>query len=448
LAKGILRSTSMIIYSSLKRLFYRTVRLYFRTVCIEGPEHIPQTGPVIFVANHNSAFMDPIVLGVHIKRPLYFLARGESFSSKLINWFFGQLNMIPLYRPEVAPNQMHKNKQAFERSYTHLQQGKTILIFPEAFSEPVRRLRPLRTGTARIALGAVQQSGYALEVRIVPVGINYTDAHHRGKDLLLYIGKPLSTKEYIHTYQADAREAVRQLTADISEGMARLLVDIKDPKLDKLVGRLETLHFDNPDPDNCKRVWQHFKRTRHIVEVLTHAHRQHPGQLDRLDKKVEHYLARLDEYAINDQQIMGSVASKPSVIRLLYLLFGAPISLYGALTNFLPYLTVKALSAAIKVRADFIGSKKLALGSFLFPIFYLLQTVAFALLTKGYWFILFALSLYPAARFTVSYLRKLSKLKTDLRFRRLNKSEKQKIRELKELREEIGELLSGEWKRS
>ena len=98
------------LYRIFKWLFYLSVKGYFRSSYLEGKENIPESGPVIFVANHTSAFMDPILLGVHIRRPIYFLARGEAFKSKLASIFFNWLHMIPIYRPEISPDEVHKNE--------------------------------------------------------------------------------------------------------------------------------------------------------------------------------------------------------------------------------------------------------------------------------------------------------------------------------------------------
>ena len=128
------------LYRVFKWLFILTVKGYFRSIYINGKSNIPDSGPVIFVANHNSAFMDPILLAVHIKRPVYFLARGESFKSKLVSILFEWLHMIPIYRPNISPDEVYKNKEIFQRCYDHLSNGKTIMIFPEGISKTVRKI--------------------------------------------------------------------------------------------------------------------------------------------------------------------------------------------------------------------------------------------------------------------------------------------------------------------
>ena len=46
--------------------------VYFRMSRI-GNEHIPREGGVIIAANHRS-FLDPFVIGMMLRRPLYFVA--------------------------------------------------------------------------------------------------------------------------------------------------------------------------------------------------------------------------------------------------------------------------------------------------------------------------------------------------------------------------------------
>ena len=42
-----------------------------------GREHIPAEGPVIFASNHRS-FLDPFVIGMMARRPIYFVPRRSS----------------------------------------------------------------------------------------------------------------------------------------------------------------------------------------------------------------------------------------------------------------------------------------------------------------------------------------------------------------------------------
>ena len=47
---------------ALVRLVRFVVRLFYRRIEVEGLEHVPREGPVLFVANHNNGLVDPMVV--------------------------------------------------------------------------------------------------------------------------------------------------------------------------------------------------------------------------------------------------------------------------------------------------------------------------------------------------------------------------------------------------
>lgn len=64
------------LYAILRFLFKITGRVFFSNITIRNKELIPRSGPLIVVANHPSAFMDPIVIATIFERNLYFLGKG------------------------------------------------------------------------------------------------------------------------------------------------------------------------------------------------------------------------------------------------------------------------------------------------------------------------------------------------------------------------------------
>lgn len=109
------------IYALLKVLSRLTVWGYFRRVKIVGKSCIPKDGPYLFLANHPSAFMDPIVVATSIKPSVYFIAAGEYIGKGFKGWFLQKvLHMIPVYRPSTRPEEAHKNKDMFLKCHEHL----------------------------------------------------------------------------------------------------------------------------------------------------------------------------------------------------------------------------------------------------------------------------------------------------------------------------------------
>src|SRR4051812_13104794 len=63
-----------------------------------GREHTPPAGPVILAAN-NRSFLDPFVIAVMARRPIYFVAKKELFGfHPLVSWLLGALGAFPIAR--------------------------------------------------------------------------------------------------------------------------------------------------------------------------------------------------------------------------------------------------------------------------------------------------------------------------------------------------------------
>jgi 1-acyl-sn-glycerol-3-phosphate acyltransferase len=431
------------LYRVFKWLFYLTVKGYFRSIHIKGKANIPATGPVIFVANHNSAFMDPILLAVHINRPIYFLARGESFTSKLVSAIFSWLHMIPIYKPDVSPDEVYKNKAIFQKCFDHLGQGKTIMIFPEGISETVRKLRPIKTGTARIALGAEDQYNFGLGLRIVPIGINYSDPHYFRSDVFVAVGTPIPLGEFQPAYKDDQKAAVQGLTTVIKARLEELVVMVEDESIDQLVKDIERLYRSTlrEELPEGHKASQDFYLSREIVKAVDYNKRNRPKQSFQFQRKIRQYFRVLDQLNISDADLGNHAPDTPLPWIIPYFILGFPIFLFGFLVNILPYATVGLLSRRVKVRADFTGSMKLAFGMFVFLMFYILQILLFASLTNWIWGIVFSLSLYPTGLFAVNYINKWYRLKAQLTYYRLRSKRKGRIGRLHALREQMLEEL-------
>src|SRR5260221_13176382 len=69
-----------------------------------------------------------------------------------------------------------------------------MAVFPEGASHSDPKLRPLKTGTARIALGAGAALPPNLVLQIVPVGLYYRAKQTFRSVALLHFGTPLSVE--------------------------------------------------------------------------------------------------------------------------------------------------------------------------------------------------------------------------------------------------------------
>ena len=169
-----------IVYWLTRAIIQPFFHLYFRLSRI-GREHIPESGPVIFASNHRS-FLDPFILGVCSRRPVYYIAKREIFANPFVAWFVGSLGAFPVNRGAGDGDMLDTAKAILER-------GGCVLIFPEG-----TRTRPGALGRPKRGVGRL-----ALETGapVVPVAMIGTEAVRKGwmirpHKIRVRIGRPLT----------------------------------------------------------------------------------------------------------------------------------------------------------------------------------------------------------------------------------------------------------------
>jgi glycerol-3-phosphate dehydrogenase (NAD(P)+) len=157
------RGVNPVVYWIVRGILQPFFRLYFRLDRI-GREHFPQEGPFIIAANHRS-FLDPFVIGIMMRRPIYFVAKKELFSNRLVSWTLSALGAFPIDRGASDQESMATARAILER-------GDGVLIFPEG-----TRTRPGPLGRAKRGVGRL-----ALETGapVIPVAVIGTEAIRRG----------------------------------------------------------------------------------------------------------------------------------------------------------------------------------------------------------------------------------------------------------------------------
>jgi 1-acyl-sn-glycerol-3-phosphate acyltransferase len=127
---------------------------------------------VIFVLNHPSGLIDPAFLLCLAPRRVAFLAKAPLFRMPVIAMLCRAFEAIPVHRRQETGADPVANRATFETARAVLASGGAIALFPEGASHSEPKLRPLKTGAARIALGAA--AGLTgPPIQIVPAGLYY-----------------------------------------------------------------------------------------------------------------------------------------------------------------------------------------------------------------------------------------------------------------------------------
>src|SRR6476469_10393363 len=146
------------------------LRVYFRRIEIIGLEHVPLKSPVIFVLNHPNALVDPVFLFCLAPRRVSFLAKAPLFRMPVLGYFVRALDSLPVYRRKDEGEDVSRNQETFVAARKLLAGGGTIGICPEGVSHNDPGLKPIKTGAARISLGAVS-TGEVKNLQVVPAGL-------------------------------------------------------------------------------------------------------------------------------------------------------------------------------------------------------------------------------------------------------------------------------------
>lgn len=218
------------LYALLKFPAKLALGIYFKKININRKELLKHGGPLLLACNHPNSFLDAIILAVVFKKPVYSLARGDAFHKKWAAKILRQLNILPVYREREGAEHLHKNYHTFDACMEIFKQNGIVLIFSEALCINEWHLRPLKKGTARLALTAWQQ---AIPLQILPVGLNYSSFNRFGKTAFINLGNIIS-REYIDAASDQNGKALNEITLKIETQLSTLVYEIDPSDKQKL----------------------------------------------------------------------------------------------------------------------------------------------------------------------------------------------------------------------
>ena len=421
----------MLFYTLMKPLARLGLRVFFRHLEVRHPERLRLPGPLLLCGNHPNTLMDPLVTGVHRPQPIAFLAKSTFFKNPILGAIMRSGNCIPIYRRQDAEGSANaptpaeltaRNEASFGRCYDYLERGGTVMIFPEGTSVSERRLRPLKTGAARIALGTEARHDFKLGLKIVCVGTNYFDPSHFRSDVLLNVAPPIEVSAYAARYHQDPDAAADALTEEIRQRLTRRLVISRDAADDQLAQQVERTFGNHLNPDDDPTtLYDNFQLSRTLLDAVAWFEQHDPGRLAALREELGKYLAALEKHRLDDETLDQSQRPGTRLADYLNLGLGLPLWLYGLLTNYLPYKLPAEVAHRATKDTEFIAAIMLGVGMVTFPLAYALEAAAVQHWLTHDWrlTLLFVVSLPLAGFYALGYWQTLSARLRRLRARRL-----------------------------
>lgn len=355
--------------------FFRLcLRIFFRRIELLGLERVPK-GAVIFAVNHPNGLVDPLFLLCFAPARVSFLAKAPLFRYPVIGWFVRTFEGIPVYRKQ--DNTTGSNEETFAKAREVLGRGGSIAIFPEGTTHDDPRLRALKTGAARIALGA-----HAAELSVVPTGIYYTAKHVFRSSALVLFGEPIrvSGGQAILRVQAPGdrqdclssteppAEKVDELTDAIEAGLASVTLQADSHTALALIARAEDIFT----ADDRQPLAEEFDLRRRFIDGYHALLARDPARLERLQAQIARFEAELRRAKLDVHELRPSI----DALRLFRLLVLLPLALLGAAVSYPAYRLVGVLATRFaKGEGNVLATMKFLAALLLFPLTFIAAAI-------------------------------------------------------------------------
>jgi glycerol-3-phosphate O-acyltransferase / dihydroxyacetone phosphate acyltransferase len=410
----------MLLYNFLKIIVKISLRIFFKRFQIENADFLKTDGPLIVVGNHPNTFMDPLIAAALVRQRVAFLANGSIFN-RFTRPVFDYFNVIPVYRikdmehAQVPLSQKELNHKTFKRCYDYLKNGGTILIFPEGTSEIERRLRDIKTGTARIALGAEAENDFKLNLKILALGLNYSDPTHFRSEVLVNVSAPIAVSQFKEGYDETSFEAVTKLTDLIEERFYETTIVTEDNEEDEMVRNIETLYKNKLMSDfelNQEEKKDEFVVIKRIVEAVRYFETQSPTQFKTLQIKMANYLESLQVLQISDETLAHArTIHKKATAQVWVLFLGFPLYVFGLIHNYIPYILPSRLTRLITSDVSYRAPMMMSFGILTFPMFYAVVLYAFYGWAQNIWVaVVYVVAMVLGGYFVLWYWPRLERL--------------------------------------
>lgn len=342
--------------NAITSFFGLCLRIFFRRIEFLGMERVPQGTPVIYAVNHPNGLVDPLFLLCFAPSPVSFLAKAPLFRYPIIGFFVRAFDAIPVYRKQ--DNTTGSNAETFGRARQVLQRGGSIAIFPEGTTHDDPQLRALKTGAARIALGANVDA-----LTVVPTGIYYTAKHVFRSSALVVFGEALHVKPIAIGEEPPPEEAER-LTAAIDAGLDAVTLQADSKTALELIARAEDIFT----ADDEQPLAQEFDIRRQFIDGYHYLCAHDPQRLEKLQQQITQFESELRRAHLDVHELRPSVDGK-RLFRVLVLL---PLAILGAIVSWPTYRLVGFLAKRFaRGEGNMLATMKFLGALALYPLTYL-----------------------------------------------------------------------------
>ena len=386
--------------------------LFYRRVHVVGSARVPGHGPLIVAPNHHNSIVDAMLILGTFPRRLTPLAKAPLFRHPLIGPFLKLVGAVPVHRRTEGGDDPRRNEAMFAAATSALRAGGAILLFPEGSTTPRPTLLPLRTGAARLLLGA--EAAGRVGVTLLPVGLAFErPGTFRAATALVAVGPPVATGDCVAAYATDPEASVRTLTQRLTEAIAGQIVEAEDQFTLDLVAALErTWRAARGGPTvvdpETSLAWRQA-----VMRAARALSERAPARVAEFRRRLEDHRARLAQAGLSNADLgrpyTPAVVARWTVVNAVALLVTLPLALWGMLWHALPYVLTDLAVPLIGATAEEEATDKMATGLVLYPACWLAEGWLVWWLGGAPALALFAVLLLPSGLVALGWRERLAR---------------------------------------
>jgi hypothetical protein len=319
----------------------------------------------------------------------------------VLGYFVRAMDSLPVYRRQDEGEDVSKNREMFVAARALLARGGTIGICPEGVSHDEPRLRPIKTGAARIALGAVS-TGEVADLKIVPAGLYYTSKTKFRSEVLLYFGNPIDVHPVeMETDGNPPRAAVKELSNRIECALRGVMLDAEHEEALQTIRRAEKIFSSEPDKEGSESLAEELQLQQRFVNAYHVLRKQAPERLRRLEIRMSRFEEELTQAGVDPDDLSPPKSTVDVFTHLISRVLFFLVLIVPATLGFLVHYPAYRLGGYLATRFskaddDMVSTVKIMSAMLLFPFTWIV--LALVIYDRGGWLLAtIALVLIPWA---------------------------------------------------
>ena len=415
--------------------------VFYRKVIVIGQENINPDHHLIFAPNHQNALMDALAVLFTNKGHNVFLARADIFRKKMIASILYFLKVLPVYRIRDGFSSLKGNDEIFTKTIDVIKNKNGLVILPEGNHEGFRRLRQLKKGICRVAFQSDEATGNNLKIKIIPVGLEYTNYIRYRQVLTVVYGKPIEVSEFHELYKTSPERALNELKNKLSKAIKAIMVNIESEEDYEAIDELRSI-INGKYSDDIK-VPKIF-RDRGLIDrlnLLKSTDNQLYNRICSLSLSVKEKVKNLNtDYRLLEKKKhpLGWL-----IAGMVFILLTFPLFLFGNIFNMI-FLGLPLWQTRNIKDPQFVSSVRyalsLSLAILLFPLFLILSIIFFS----SWWIgVLFFLALPLTGLFAWNYYLLYKRIIGGFRIRKYKADKATEFEILGKEHQELVNIISG-----